>query len=607
MLDTGHIELDHTSREGESGSVWYRGPLIPRPGGREVPDANGILPLLFSSDQARRIGPDGKENLSLAAAFEIGRMLALAEPSVVASLLLWRKDGLALAARKVLLSLEPTLTAVSDLSLALRAGTRAGAALLASLGKNNATRLGIFRPPKDLGLPIPGIDGFDPVAILSAGLGVPASVVNDLMNPGVRRAGGVAVPIAPGATALKDLVANPAEEMGALSAAAQNEASRLAQEALQVGPNIPGTAARAKAAPRCPRSAASKTRGGALMVRASFLDNPLCLQATKDAVALHGKSVIETPLGEILPDPVRQWLARIRLLEGVPFAQLVPDSELLPPESIRFFYLDREWTDALVQGALSVSAVTTLDREDLQEIHARLRDEIDTEERRLRLVGSDAPGTAPANTVSGFLLRSRAVSGYPALHVRGFNAEIVPDDGPEKDDDPRRIRLLRLERLAPAVLLCLFDEVPVVVHVEEPHQGVQFGVDLAVGADGTTGATLPLRDVSTGLRLDRENPIPSPPTSVDVPFRLGSPGVIHLTELANRIAAQPATHTDAFEGPGVGPAEMAMQLLRFPYRQVFGDPAKGTVGGGNEPDYGTLFRPKVGIGTLREWNQGVPE
>ena len=42
---------------------------------------------------------------------------------------------------------------------------------------------------------------------------------------------------------------------------------------------------------------------------------------------------------------------------GVPFGDLVADAELLPAESIRFFYLDRAWTDALVQGVLSVGKI----------------------------------------------------------------------------------------------------------------------------------------------------------------------------------------------------------------------------------------------------------
>lgn len=330
---------------------------------------------------------------------------------------------------------------------------------------------------------------------------------------------------------------------------------------------------------------------------ATYLSNPLVYEASAEAITRHAELVATIPLGEILPTAVAEWLARLRLLEGVPFAHLVADSELLPPESIRFFYLDREWTDALVQGALAVGAVTTQDRAHLQALHARLRDEIDTEERRVRLVGGEDVGRGGAGAISGFLLRSRAVSGWPALHVRAYSDEVLPDDALLAEDDPRRIRLLRLERLAPAVLLCLFDGIPAVVHVEEPRQGIQFGVDLVPGAQGTKGATIALRDVTTAQRLT---------TTAKVPFRKGAPGVIDVKRLADRIADEPATKVNTFEGAGVQSAEFALEMLQFPFRQVFGDPTKGGPHGegGAVVGFGTLFRPSVGIATVRIWTEG---
>ena len=54
---------------------------------------------------------------------------------------------------------------------------------------------------------------------------------------------------------------------------------------------------------------------------------------------------------------VLQWLTRLRLLEGVPFSYIVPSNEMLPNESIRFFHVDRNWLDALVDGALSTGVL----------------------------------------------------------------------------------------------------------------------------------------------------------------------------------------------------------------------------------------------------------
>ena len=54
------------------------------------------------------------------------------------------------------------------------------------------------------------------------------------------------------------------------------------------------------------------------------------------------------------PPEVTRFCARAVLLYGVPFHYLVPDERMLPPESIRFFYLDPGWIATLIQGATSV-------------------------------------------------------------------------------------------------------------------------------------------------------------------------------------------------------------------------------------------------------------
>ena len=46
-------------------------------------------------------------------------------------------------------------------------------------------------------------------------------------------------------------------------------------------------------------------------------------------------------------------------------------------------------------------------------------------------------------------------------------------------------------------------------------------------------------------------------------------------------------------GNGSG-AEFALEALRFPYRQVFGP-------GEQDPSFGKLFQPKVGIEQIRAW------
>ena len=71
----------------------------------------------------------------------------------------------------------------------------------------------------------------------------------------------------------------------------------------------------------------------------------------------------------------------------MPFSYLVPDAELLPLESIRFFYLDRAWTDALVQGALSVGTMQPPTARSSRASNPQIRDEVDEEERPIAYAG----------------------------------------------------------------------------------------------------------------------------------------------------------------------------------------------------------------------------
>lgn len=87
VIGTGHMLLDRTTREGDHVGSWYRGPMAPM----QVGDRDDVP--LFVADQAIRVGSDGIEDISYAAAFEVGRLLALASPSFVARLVSWRRRG----------------------------------------------------------------------------------------------------------------------------------------------------------------------------------------------------------------------------------------------------------------------------------------------------------------------------------------------------------------------------------------------------------------------------------------------------------------------------------------------------------------------------------
>ena len=186
-----------------------------------------------------------------------------------------------------------------------------------------------------------------------------------------------------------------------------------------------------------------------------------------------------------VPLEIYKWLAGLKLLQGVPFRYLVPDEAMLPPESIRFFHLDMNWVDALVDGAASIgrtgpptspeathdTAVRTLlqGRATIQARQIRpLALGIQQPARAAALVAQAAPqGPKTLEEVSGFLIRSEVVKGWPGLEVNGYAA------------DGTLLDIVRFERLSPTVLLCLFEKDGKTLSqldVHEPAEGLHFGL-----------------------------------------------------------------------------------------------------------------------------------
>lgn len=167
---------------------------------------------------------------------------------------------------------------------------------------------------------------------------------------------------------------------------------------------------------------------------------------------------------------VVDWLTRLHLLYGVPFAYLVPDIRMLPIESIRFFQVDNGWVEALLDGAFSIGAPrATSDAGEVVRAAAVPAARARLAHVRAAMLGQAAPaGPAGApEAITGFLLRSAMVSGWPGMEVRGYSDV----------DAQHPIPLLRLERVAPALLFCLFGGMLRRVDLREPPEGVHFGLD----------------------------------------------------------------------------------------------------------------------------------
>jgi hypothetical protein len=218
------------------------------------------------------------------------------------------------------------------------------------------------------------------------------------------------------------------------------------------------------------------------------------------------------------PDLVVKWLARLALLNGVPLNYLVPDERMLPPESLRMFHIDRAWIDALVDGAFSIGRVTQGELELDAQHSPVVRSLVDAESRELRR-NPEPAGLHENKTgeITGFLLRSAAVAGWPNAAATGWS-------DPNRMDELRRLRSVKL---GTDVWLCLFDGVADVVAIHEPPGQLHCGVE---GTPGTLTTTL--REVvgtAPGHQYDPpqgEAPVPARADKRTLQARAGAASIV---------------------------------------------------------------------------------
>lgn len=95
-----------------------------------------------------------------------------------------------------------------------------------------------------------------------------------------------------------------------------------------------------------------------------------------------------------LPPVVKQKIDDWKKLNGIPYSFLIPSVKMLPAESIRTFYIDRNWVNAFLLGAFSIG--NTYDR--VEKDYFKI---LDKDQLFLK------------DNCFGFLIHSLAVSGWP--------------------------------------------------------------------------------------------------------------------------------------------------------------------------------------------------
>lgn len=264
-----------------------------------------------------------------------------------------------------------------------------------------------------------------------------------------------------------------------------------------------------------------------------------------------------------LPPKLVEWLAQLTLCFGVPFEYQVPDVRMLPQESLRFFYVDRNWLDRLVDGAMSVGVNGTRENVFNEAFFQDVYDQLDVAQVALRSAarGGVPPGGAPVGgPLSGLLFRSVVASAWPGLEVR-----------PTAGGQP--LQVLRMERVAADVLLCLFNGVPDRVEFVEPGEGLHFGViggsPLATYTVNLRGLGFPAGDpYAAGEQIEVGGQVLTAAGSV----RTGAGQPAGVLDVAGLVAAAEAAMQPLEAlGPGgkLTPGGFAIQMVRGAGLQAF--------------------------------------
>ena len=324
-------------------------------------------------------------------------------------------------------------------------------------------------------------------------------------------------------------------------------------------------------------------------------------------------------------DSVVAWLTRLRLLEGVPFSYIVSSEEMLPNESIRFFHMDRNWLDALLDGALSTGILdtrgpfATADDEDKKELYEKLINELndreliqnplrasltlhdkqmaknpfafDSIERKAtkeRTTGTYAPEDkiAPEMDYSlafeeavacfsnfeysiggqqtGFLLRSTVVRDYPGLEISAYDApSLIGPKRKQAYSEANRVETLRQIRLSDSIMLVIFNGLPTHLRIKEPGEGIRMGVDLPGGAsiENTWNYVIKLKDVNGDL-IEHQSPATQ---TIAARKGTGDVSVLRFSQITDASPDGWDGHATPLEEGGF----LATQLMQFPYQQDF--------------------------------------
>ncbi|KAA2239606.1 hypothetical protein F0L74_25785 [Chitinophaga agrisoli] len=266
-----------------------------------------------------------------------------------------------------------------------------------------------------------------------------------------------------------------------------------------------------------------------------FTNDPAAIQQQLDNIAGSENAAPE------IPQTITDWLGKLFLLEGVPVNYLIPHEDYLisregdtvAKEAVGTFYIDYEWIEALLGGALSIVA-----SDDSVALLNMLKDgrflpaNIIVNKKNAPFIPSGEGQAVPlpatiTGHITGYFIRSQLIAGWKGIKI------FAKDDTGAWMEHP-----LKIERLADDIQLCVFAGKVQQLQFIQPPEGIHFAVDANGNAYQKT-----LRDTAGNIGQ----------TTVPLPC---SNGVFDLKTIATAIAEKGT--------PALTSADLAFQLLESP-------------------------------------------
>ncbi|KAF5598042.1 Tol [Fusarium pseudocircinatum] len=151
---------------------------------------------------------------------------------------------------------------------------------------------------------------------------------------------------------------------------------------------------------------------------------------------------------------IQEWILNKLHLSGIPAHYYLPDPSYVPEETLRFFHIDLNWMDALIDGALSLANhLASTPAEDY--CRSALKQALNEYFKK--------PITADycqQNPTYGFILRSKLLVQFPDLAVKAEFSKNSVHSNEDWDKVKPKAPILVQRRLGPDMMLVLMDREP---------------------------------------------------------------------------------------------------------------------------------------------------